>query len=188
MVESKQKSFLFGTDISAGAAPKRRFAFYLWNYGLLSLSAAGICVITLQLAIGVYTSEIFSDYFSHPLILLLNFLPILLLTFLAYAATNRAWAAFLITSAVFVTAAVGNFYKLKFRNDPFSLLGWDGSAYMKLTNSYRDELPVVNSNGFYLDNGEVATELSDGLSDKKDQFDCIQYYIRKHFYYSEVAS
>lgn len=128
MVESKQKSFLFGTDISAGAAPKRRFAFYLWNYGLLSLSAAGICVITLQLAIGVYTSEI------------------------------------------------------------FSLLGWDGSAYMKLTNSYRDELPVVNSNGFYLDNGEVATELSDGLSDKKDQFDCIQYYIRKHFYYSEVAS
>ncbi len=104
MVESKRKSFLFGTDISAGAAPKRRFAFYLWNYGLLTL------------------------------------------------------------------------------------LCWDGPAYMKLTNSYRDELPVVNSNGFYLDNGEVATELSDGLSDKKDQFDCIQYYIRKHFYYSEVAS
>ena len=119
MVESKQKSFLFGTGLSAGAAPKRRSAFYLWNYGLLTLSAAGICVITLQLAIGVYTSEIFSDYFSHPLILLLNFLPILLLTFLAYAATNRAWAAFLITSAVFVTASVGNFYKLKFRNDPF---------------------------------------------------------------------
>ena len=73
-------------------------------------------------------------------------------------------------------------------NELFSLLGWDGPAYMKLTNSYRDELPVVSSNGFYLDNGEVATELSDGLSDKKDQFDCVQYYMRKHFYYSEVAS
>ena len=119
MVESKQKSFLFDTGLSAGAAPKRRFAFYLWNYGLLMLSAAGICLITLQLAIGVYTDEIFFDYFSHPLILLLNFLPILLVMLLAYAATNRAWSAFLITSAVFVTAAIGNFYKLRFRSDPF---------------------------------------------------------------------
>lgn len=119
MVESKQKSFLFGTGLSAGAEPRRRRAFYLWNYGLLTLSAAGICVITLLLAIGVYPDEIFFDYFSHPLIILLNFLPVLLLMLLAYAATNRIWASFAITSAVFVTAAAGNYYKLKFRDDPF---------------------------------------------------------------------
>ena len=73
-------------------------------------------------------------------------------------------------------------------NELFSLLGWDGPAYMKFTNSCRDELPVVNSNDFYLDNGEVSTELSDKLSAKKEQFDCVQYYMRRNFYYSEVAS
>ena len=74
MVDIKERSFLFGAGLSAGAAPKRRFVFYLWNFGMLALSAAGICALTLQLGIGMYAKEVFLDYFRHPLIFFLNFL------------------------------------------------------------------------------------------------------------------
>lgn len=66
MVGTKERSFIFGDGISAGAAPKRRFVFFLWNFGMLALSAAGICAVSLQLGIGLYSKQIFFDYFRHP--------------------------------------------------------------------------------------------------------------------------
>ena len=119
MVDIKERSFLFGAGLSAGAAPKRRFVFYLWNFGMLALSAAGICALTLQLGIGMYAKEVFFDYFRHPLIFFLNFLPIFLFELLMYCLIGRVWAAFLSTAVIFVTAAAGNYFKLVFRGDPF---------------------------------------------------------------------
>lgn len=119
MVGTKERSFLFRDGISAGAEPKHRFIFYLWNFGMLVLAAAGICTVTLFLGIGINSREIFFDYFRHPLIFFLNFLPILMFELLMYGIFGRTWAAFLATAVVFVTASVGNFFKLKFRNDPF---------------------------------------------------------------------
>lgn len=119
MVGTKERSFLFRDGISAGAEPKHRFIFYLWNFGMLVLAAAGICTVTLLLGIGINSREIFFDYFRHPLIFFLNFLPILMFELLMYGIFGRTWAAFLATAVVFVTASVGNFFKLKFRNDPF---------------------------------------------------------------------
>ncbi len=119
MTGTKQRYFLFGTDISACAEPRRRFCFYLWNYGLLAVSAAGICCLTLFLGIGMGSYELLRDYFRHPLIFLLNFLPVCMLELLLYCLVNRAWISFLGTGAVFVTASVGNYFKLKFRDDPF---------------------------------------------------------------------
>ncbi len=119
MTGTKQRYFLFGTDISVCAGPRRRFCFYLWNYGLLAVSAAGICCLTLFLGIGMGSYELLRDYFRHPLIFLLNFLPVCMLELLLYCLVNRAWISFLGTGAVFVTASVGNYFKLKFRDDPF---------------------------------------------------------------------
>lgn len=119
MTGTKQRYFLFGTDISVCAGPRRRFCFYLWNYGLLAVSAAGICCLTLFLGIGMGSYELLRDYFRHPLIFLLNFLPVCMLELLLYCLVNRAWISFLGTCAVFVTASVGNYFKLKFRDDPF---------------------------------------------------------------------
>ncbi len=119
MTGTKQRYFLFGTDISVCAEPRRRFCFYLWNYGLLAVSAAGICCLTLFLGIGMGSYELLRDYFRHPLIFLLNFLPVCMLELLLYCLVNRAWISFLGTCAVFVTASVGNYFKLKFRDDPF---------------------------------------------------------------------
>lgn len=119
MVSTKERSFLFGDSISACASPKRRFIFYLWNFGMLALAAAGICVVSLMLGIGMGSKQIFFDYFRHPLIFFLNFLPIFLFELLMYFLIGRAWAAFLTTAVVFVTASVGNYFKLIFRDDPF---------------------------------------------------------------------
>lgn len=119
MVGTKERSFLFRDGISPAAEPKRRFIFYLWNFGMLVLSAAGICAVTLLLGIGISSKAIFLDYFRHPLIFFLNFLPILMFELLMYCIFGRAWAAFLATSILFVTASIGNYFKLKFRNDPF---------------------------------------------------------------------
>lgn len=119
MTDTKERHFLFGTDISVCAGPRRRFCFYLWNYGMLAVSAAGICCLTLFLGIGMGSYEMLLDYFRHPLIFFLNFLPICLFEILLYCLINRAWISFLGTSAVFVTASVGNYFKLKFRDDPF---------------------------------------------------------------------
>ncbi len=119
MTGTKQRYFLFGTDISVCAGPRRRFCFYLWNYGLIAVSAAGICCLTLFLGIGMGSYELLRDYFRHPLIFLLNFLPVCMLELLLYCLVNRAWISFLGTCVVFVTASVGNYFKLKFRDDPF---------------------------------------------------------------------
>ena len=50
MVDIKERGFLFGAGLPAGAAPKRRFVFFLWNFGMLALSAAGICAVSPQRA------------------------------------------------------------------------------------------------------------------------------------------
>lgn len=119
MTGTKERSFLFGTDAAACAEPGKRFGFYLWNFGILLLSAAGLCFLSLLLGIGTGGRVLLIDYLRHPLIFFLNFLPILLFELFMFCLINRTWAAFLTTAAVFITASVGNYFKLMFRDDPF---------------------------------------------------------------------
>ena len=119
MTGTKERSFLFGTDASACAGPGKRFGFYLWNFGILILSAAGLCFLSLLLGIGTGGRVLLIDYLRHPLIFFLNFLPIFLFELLMFCLINRSWASFLATAVVFITASVGNYFKLEFRDDPF---------------------------------------------------------------------
>lgn len=119
MIETKQRSFLSGIGRSSGSGAKRLFSNFIFNFVLLTLSACVICFVTLLLATGTFGDELFFDYFKYPLLLLLNFLPIFLLAAVGFCLTNRVWAGFLVSAAVFVTGAIGNYYKLKFRSDPF---------------------------------------------------------------------
>lgn len=119
MLSTIHRIFLFRTGIDAGADRRHKTLFYLWNYGMLTLSAAGLCTVTLLLGMGVGSLELFFDYFRHPLIFLLNFLPVLLFELLMFCLINRVWAAYLATAAVFVTAAIGSYFKLRLRDDPF---------------------------------------------------------------------
>ncbi len=93
--------------------------FWLWNISFVLLSAAGIGLMSLLLAYGDYSWGVFLGYFTHPLILLLNLVPVILLELLCWCFTGRAWAGFLLTAAVVLGASTGSYFKLMFRDDPF---------------------------------------------------------------------
>ena len=111
-------------------ASQRRLCV-LWNAAALVLSAFAITVASLLMAAGSFGFELFLSYFRHPLLVLLNFLPMLLLQTLLYALFGRQWLAFLVNAALVLSASAGNLYKLRFRFEPFmfSDIGALGAAF-----------------------------------------------------------
>ena len=101
-----------------GLPDKRRAVFWVWNLGVLL--AAGLCLgwLSMFFAYGDYPDTIMKTYFQHPLIAVLNMAPVVLALFLAYALAGRAWLAFLLTDLVVWGLSLGNYYKLRFRDDP----------------------------------------------------------------------
>ena len=84
------------------------------------LSSAALTAVNLNFAVGTYSWDIYIGYFTHPLVFLLNWIPVLLLQALLMAALNRQWAAFLTTSVLTALPSIGNFFKIRFRNEPFA--------------------------------------------------------------------
>ena len=66
-------------------------------------------------------------------------------------------------------------------NELFNQLGWTGPAYMQLTEEVRQTLPVLNSNGFYVENGTVTEELSETGRQTLNRLEIAQYDVRKNF-------
>lgn len=110
--------FLFQRRPAPDASRGRTAAFWCWNGGMLLCAAAGVTAVMLFLAAGNYSLRVFEGYFLHPQLFLLNFLPVLLLMALGYAATGRAWSAYLFGAIPAMVYAFGNYYKMVFRNDP----------------------------------------------------------------------
>lgn len=90
MTGTKEKFFLFGTDAGICAGRAQKIGFYAWNFGMLIMSAAGICTLTLMLGVGNVGKPLFFDYLGHPLVFFLNFLPIFLFELLIYCLVNRS--------------------------------------------------------------------------------------------------
>lgn len=95
-------------------------AFTLWSIAALVFSSAVITVLSLLLAIGMFEIKIFYDYFRHPAIFLVNYVPVLLMNLVLYCITGRQWLSYLITASFILLASAGNFYKQKFRYEPFT--------------------------------------------------------------------
>ncbi|MDD6187960.1 MAG: LTA synthase family protein [Clostridiales bacterium] len=98
---------------------RHKTLFWLWNWFFVIAAGAGAGILSLLLAFGHYRWEIFYGYFRHPLILILNLLPVILLMVLLYCLIGRAWIAFLGTSVPLLLASAGNYFKLLCRDDPF---------------------------------------------------------------------
>ena len=107
--------FLFQTHCDTD----RKRLFWAWNFFFLVASGIGTALLSLLLAIGRYPWHIFFGYFRHPLIALLNILPVVLLILLLYCLVGRAWIAFLVGSVPVMLASVGNYFKIVCRDDPF---------------------------------------------------------------------
>lgn len=104
---------------------------------LLLLTALGTTVLSLALAIGTYDVEEFYGYFTNPTILLLNFIPVFLLQTLLLMLFKRHSAAFCLSSAVVLLPSIGNFFKIKFRFEPFTFADIDSiAAGLSVANNY----------------------------------------------------
>ncbi len=80
--------------------------------------AAGLAVVSMYFAPGGYGKSLFFGYFSRPLILLLNFLPVLLLALFFFFLFNRLWVSVLGSGVLVLLLTFINFFKLKLRDDP----------------------------------------------------------------------
>ena len=115
----------------------RRWLCLLWNAAALLVSSVGLALLSLSLAIGPFGWDLFRGYFAPPLIFVLNWLPILLLQLLLWLLLGRQWLAFLLSDALFLSASVGNFFKLCFRYEPFSFRDLSAiTAGLKVAGSY----------------------------------------------------
>ena len=115
----EQKRGLFSFFLFRKTPEKKPVVFWIWNFFFITAAAVGGGVVSLMLAYGNYSSEIFRGYFNVPMIAVLNILPVLILTYLMYFITGRAWIAHLVVSGIVTAASVGDYFKLRFRDDPF---------------------------------------------------------------------
>lgn len=96
----------------------KRLAFWVWNIGFVVLSAICLGIISLRLAIGANTRDLCHIYWDHPLVAILNILPVVALSLFLYGLTGRTAVSFFITALVTLGFSAGNYFKLVFRDDP----------------------------------------------------------------------
>lgn len=96
----------------------KRAAFWCWNLGVLLM--AGICLglLSIFFAYGDYPDVLMGSYLRRPLLLALNIAPAAALVLLLYALAGRPWIAFLAAAIPVWGLSLGNYYKLRFRDDP----------------------------------------------------------------------
>lgn len=113
-----EKFFLLRPAADPRWSAGRRAVYYVWRAALVF--CAGLCMglALLLLAVGPYSAYVLTGYVTDGTLLLLNTLPVGLLTLLLYGALGRPRAAFLLGGGVFLGLSLGNYYKLYFRDDP----------------------------------------------------------------------
>ena len=109
--------WLFQSE-SAALSRGKKAIYWSWNVLLVLFSAVGLGSLSLLYAIGSFGLVLWKSYFTHPLIALLNLLPVVLLVFLIYFLFGKAWVAFLISSVLVLSFTFADYYLLKFRDDP----------------------------------------------------------------------
>lgn len=96
----------------------QKICFWLWNVGIFLLAGVCLGLLSLVFAYGDYPDVLLKTYFEHPLIAVLNVAPVVLALFLLYGLLGRPWFAFFITGLLVLGLSLGNYYKLRFRDDP----------------------------------------------------------------------
>ena len=117
----KERIGAFFSARSAGDLPPggQRGAFL--GLQLLSplFNAVLFSLLSLCLAFGNYDWGVFLGYFTAPSIFLLNTLPVLLLELLLLFLFGRHGPAALVTALLVLLPSIGNYFKIRFRFEPF---------------------------------------------------------------------
>lgn len=115
----------------------------IWAMALLLGAALALGIMSLRLAAGSFSAEMFRSYFAHPLLVLLNLLPVFWLAVLSWFLFGRVWVSVLITGGVTLVLTLINAVKLALRNTPFlwedlALAGEAGDMMGKYTIQFTD--------------------------------------------------
>ena len=63
----------------------------------------------------------------------------------------------------------------------FDQCGWGGgSAYLQLMDQVMAQVPVINTDGFYVENGQVTKTLSDAAQALVDRLEIAQFYRKQN--------
>ena len=103
---------------TTGLSTKKKTLFWCWNLGVMLLAGVCLGVLSLIYAYGDYTDLLMKSYFQIPLIAALNILPVVVFLLAVYALVGIPWVSFLLTAIVVWGFSLGNYYKLRFRDDP----------------------------------------------------------------------
>lgn len=115
----------------------------LTTIGLLLMASIGMAALCLMIGTLDFSRGRFSSYFHEPTLLLLNYLPVFLLFFFFYFATNRAWLAYLLPSIVLLCLDFVNYFKVILRGDPFVAADFaDTGAAAGILGQYEISLPL----------------------------------------------
>lgn len=95
-----------------------RAGFWTWQLLWVTLSAVGIGLTSLFLALGSYPVRYFETYLRTPVLLVLNLAPCVCLALLLYGLTRRVLLSYSLTAAVVLGFSTANYFKLLFRDDP----------------------------------------------------------------------
>lgn len=106
----------------------KKLGLWAWNFLLLGLAVIVLAVCCLWLSYSNYPSDIFKGYFEKPMIVFMNLLIPAVLCFFFYAATGRAWIAYLVTTLICLSVAIGNYYLIMMRTDP---LQWEDVSCLR---------------------------------------------------------
>ncbi len=68
-------------------------------------------------------------------------------------------------------------------DEVFSQCGWDGPAFMQSSRVLKKRVPVVNSAGLYVEDGELANMLTPEGAALLEDYYILQYYWRRNFVY-----
>lgn len=108
--------------LPAGAKEEYRVFHHIWL--AVCLTGLGCCVgvLSLMFAATAYMKldgwDILHSYMMHPLILFLNLLPPVLLIWLFYFLSRRAWVGFLGSFLPVMGISLVNYFKIRLRSDP----------------------------------------------------------------------
>ena len=90
----------------------------VWCLAALIAAAVWVTWLSLVLAYAHYPEAVYQGYFENPLILKLNFFPILALLLVLWGLSGRVTLSYGVTAAVILAGGIANCFKLKFRDDP----------------------------------------------------------------------
>ncbi len=116
------KTLLRITRLPPGTEERYGLAHHIWMAA--ALTGLGCCVggLSLFFAATAYVKldsmALLYSYLANPLILLLNLLPPVLLIWLFYFLSRRAWVGFLGSFLPTIGVALANYFKIRLRSDP----------------------------------------------------------------------